>query len=379
MIHASVQFERQGFTLDVSVETDSHAFGLFGPSGAGKSTLISILAGLERPARGTIVIDGQTVFDSSAGIDVPPHRRRVGVVFQEHRLFPHLSVEGNLRYGAARGATSEHELRSIVELLELGPLLARRTHQLSGGERQRVALGRALASRPRALLMDEPLASLDERLKSQIAPYLQRIRDAATMPMLYVSHDLSEILRLTDVLAFIDRGRIVGQGRYLDVVHENAAYELVHDRGLQSVFSAAVVSDSEENGETVLQLGPVDDPSRRLIMPRCGAPRGEVVTVSVRPWDIALASEPVHEVSIQNQVRGTVTRCSTHSGGVLVEIDAGVSLIAEISARSAEALAVGPGRGVVCLIKSRAVRVIGRAPALASDPDATAHVVGAGS
>ncbi len=359
MIQANVHLGRGGFSLDVDLDIDSHITGLFGPSGAGKSTLINLIAGLDRPDHGRIELDAETLFDGTLSIDVPPHRRGVGVVFQEHRLFPHLSVKANLLYGRPRDERQRtNEFRQVIDLLELGGLLRRRISQISGGERQRVALGRALVSQPRLLLLDEPLASLDQRLKQQIIPYLQRVRDVYATPMLYVSHDLTEILQLTDRLIVLEQGRVVGQGRYVDLVHDAAVIEVVHDRGMRNVLTASVVQHKPTDGVSVLQLGNTNDPSRRLIIPLCAGPPGIDVTITIYPWDIALASEPVHNVSIQNQIRGTVTRCTLLERSAMVEVDVGAPLIVEVSRRSAQALNLAEGRPIMCLIKSNAIRHI---------------------
>ena len=196
------------FSLDAAFSLAPRAIiGLFGPSGCGKTTVIRCLAGLTR-LPGQLVVDGEVWQD--AHVFRPPHRRQVGVVFQESSLLPHLSVHGNLLYGARRsGGVSTAELTDVVDLLGLSPLLARAPARLSGGERQRVALGRALLSRPRLLLMDEPLSSLDADAKAEILPYLERVHRALAMPMLYVSHDRGELRRLADRVIFMAAGRIV--------------------------------------------------------------------------------------------------------------------------------------------------------------------------
>lgn len=210
MIEITAQLNRKRFTLDVSLVLTHHVTALFGPSGAGKSTLLNIVAGVVRPDRGRIAIDGMALFDAQQKIDVPMYQRHIGLVFQDHRLFPHLSVEKNLRYGAHRldAATQQKSLDEIVSLLELSALLKQKPYQLSGGEKQRVALGRALMSQPRLLMLDEPLASLDKRLKSQILPYLKRVAEEVDIPMIYVSHSMDEITQLTDQVLHIAHGKL---------------------------------------------------------------------------------------------------------------------------------------------------------------------------
>jgi molybdate transport system ATP-binding protein len=202
------------FALTVMFELAGGATALFGPSGAGKTSVANLIAGLLKPDRGRIALDGTVLFDAKSRIDVPPHRRRVGYVFQEGRLFPHMSVRRNLDYGRWMSALARDDaaLRRIVDLLDLGRLLDRRPGKLSGGERQRVAIGRALLMQPRLLLLDEPLASLDVARKGEILPYLLRLRDDAKVPMLYVSHLADEVRRIATQVLRIEDGQIVAQG-----------------------------------------------------------------------------------------------------------------------------------------------------------------------
>ena len=214
MLAMTVTKQLGDFTLDVSFESDSRVTGLFGASGAGKTSVVNMIAGLVRPDRGTIAIDGTTLDDTAARIHVPPHRRRIGYVFQEARLFPHLSVAQNLDYGRRMNglARDEAHFQRIVSLLDIGDLLARRSGQLSGGERQRVALGRALLSKPRLLLLDEPLGALDESRKAEILPYLIKLRDDDSVPMVYVSHDADEMRQLAGRVVILKRGRVEAFG-----------------------------------------------------------------------------------------------------------------------------------------------------------------------
>jgi molybdate transport system ATP-binding protein len=202
------------FQLTAKFAAAAGATALFGPSGSGKSTIANLIAGLIAPDRGRIALDDTVLFDSASRVDVPPHRRRIGYVFQEGRLFPHLTVRRNLDYGRFMSGITrdEEEARRIVALLDIGGLLDRRPGNLSGGERQRVAIGRALLMRPRLLLLDEPLASLDAGRKHEILPYLLRLRDDGKVPMLYVSHQASELRHITTAVVRIEAGRITAQG-----------------------------------------------------------------------------------------------------------------------------------------------------------------------
>ena len=214
MLRVDVSKRLGEFAIDASFASEGRVIGLFGASGAGKTSLINMIAGLLRPDRGTITIDGETLDDTSTQTHIAVHRRRIGYVFQDARLFPHLDVRKNLDYGRWMNRLIEDAAlcRRVTELLDIGDLLERRPGKLSGGERQRVALGRALLSQPRLLLMDEPLGSLDEERKEEILPYLVRMRDEAGIPMVYVSHDASEMRKLATQIAIIRRGRVTAFG-----------------------------------------------------------------------------------------------------------------------------------------------------------------------
>ena len=203
------------FVLDAAFASDSRVTAIFGPSGSGKTSVLNVIAGLLRPERGRVQIDGAVLLDTEAGIFLPPHRRRIGYVFQDGRLFPHLSVKGNLLYGRmfVKPARADTSLAEVVGLLDLGGLLERGTAALSGGEKQRVAIGRALLSSPLLLLLDEPLSSLDAKRKEEVMPFLERLRDQARMPIVYVSHELAEIERLAGTVVRMAEGRVIAVDR----------------------------------------------------------------------------------------------------------------------------------------------------------------------
>ena len=214
MLRIDVAKQLGEFSLQASFASEGRVTGLFGVSGAGKTSLINMIAGLLRPDRGGIAIDDETLDDTAAGVHVPAHRRRIGYVFQDARLFPHLDVRQNLDYGRRMNRLADdHAQRArVTDLLDIGSLLNRRPGQLSGGERQRVALGRALLAKPRLLLLDEPLGSLDEERKVEILPYLVRLRDEAGVPMVYVSHDAGEMRQLATSIVILKRGRVTAFG-----------------------------------------------------------------------------------------------------------------------------------------------------------------------
>ncbi len=349
MLEIDVETARGPFSLRVEAALDSGVTGILGRSGAGKTTLLHLIAGLARPGRGRIAIDGDALFDSAGGLDLPPHRRRVGMVFQDGRLFPHYTVRGNLLY--ARG--DRGEFGAVVDLLELGPLLERRPAHLSGGERQRVALGRALLSAPRLLLLDEPLASLDQVHRAQILPYLTRIRDHARIPILYVSHEIGEVLQLTENLLLLEAGRATGPAPYRDLTQQREGFLQLLPMGIRNLIGMEVVAEDTERGCARLRHAPS---GRTLLAPLGIAPQGARVVVEVRAEEVALSRAPVAGLSIQNQLPATVVRHAIHGGTVLVEADAGFPLSLEISLGAFRELGLADGARVHCLVKSNAVR-----------------------
>ena len=214
MLRVDVSKQLGQFVVEVAFATEGRVTGLFGSSGAGKTSLVSLIAGLETPDRGSIAINGEPLVDTATGLNVPPYRRRIGYVFQDARLFPHLSVAQNLDYGRRMNDLPRDAVQEtrINDLLDIGDLLNRRPGGLSGGESQRVALGRALLSRPRLLLLDEPLGALDDERKAEILPYLVRLRDEADIPMVYVSHDPDEMRQLATDVVILKRGKVAAIG-----------------------------------------------------------------------------------------------------------------------------------------------------------------------
>ena len=339
-----------GFPLKVAFEAPTGVTALFGRSGAGKTTVVNAVAGLMKPQQGHIALSGQVLFDAKARIHLPTHRRRLGYVFQDGRLFPHLSVRQNLLYGhrfAPRGATGP-TLTEVTDLLGLSHMLDRRPGALSGGEKQRVAIGRALLSWPRMLLMDEPLAALDAARKEEILPYLERLRDQAGLPILYVSHSVAEVARLATSVVVLEAGQVVRAGPAEQVLSDPA---LVHQIGLRdagAVLPAQVIAHHDD-GLSELQVS-----GGRLHLPRLDLAPGARTRVRILAQDVMLAIEPPRGVSALNILQGTVTALRAGGGpGVVVQIRCGDDLLlARITQRSAQALALAPGLPVHAVIKT---------------------------
>jgi molybdate transport system ATP-binding protein len=336
----------------------SGIIALFGRSGSGKTSLVNALAGLIRPDRGRIAIDGDVLFSSADGIDRRPERRRLGYVFQEGRLFPHYSVRGNLRYGMHRGAPRDPALAfdAVVELLRLAPLLDRRPHDLSGGEKQRVAIGRALLADPMLLLMDEPLASLDLAHRAEILPFIEQLRDRLRIPIVYVSHAMEEIVRLADTLALMSEGRIAAVGTVEELTSR------LDLRPLTGRFEAgAVIRATVAGADLTFGLSELAFPGGRLRVPHLGLSLGTPVRARIRARDVALALAPPQGLSILNVFAGRVLEIARDEGAMVdVRLDIGkpdrpVVLWARVTRRSAHELGLAEGKPIHALVKSVAL------------------------
>lgn len=364
MIQLTAQLTRGAFQFEVDCRLPDPVTGIIGASGSGKTTLLHMIAGLVKPAAGRIVLDDEVVFDSRLGISVPPHRRRLGVVFQDSRLFPHLSVADNLTYGKRLLPPREQRfsLKTVIEMLELEAVLRHRPGQLSGGQAQRVAVGRALLASPRMLLLDEPLASLDWRLKQQIMPFLRRVRDVTRIPMLYVSHDSKEILDLTDRVVVLEGGQVVGSGPVIDIIQDPRVLRQLRLQGLVNILPLTILTHDFAGSLTRLQLRPPATAWQHNPVDVCGplldsVPGGEIHAM-LRPEDIALAGSSLTGVSIQNQIEGRVVRLIHTPDRDVCVVDIGIPLLAEISSQGARTLGLAAGNPVWCLFKSSALQYL---------------------
>ncbi|VVE26103.1 molybdenum ABC transporter ATP-binding protein [Pandoraea iniqua] len=361
-VEVRLQHRFGAFQLDAEFAAGMGVTALFGPSGSGKSTVVNAVSGLLKPEAGRIVVGDDVLFDSAAGIALPTWRRRIGYVFQDARLLPHLTVRQNLLFGrwlrrrdVSAAGTGAIALDHVVEVLNLGHLLSRRPGALSGGEKQRVGIGRALLSCPRLLLMDEPLASLDHSRRMEVLDYLNRIRHELKLPVLYVTHSLDEVMRLADQVVLFREGRTISQGNPADVLnlHRDALDGAAEAPG--TVLETKVVAHDAAYGLTELAVNGSD--TIRLRVPRVSGEAGDVCRILVRARDVAVATEPPTQTSVLNVLPARVS--ALRDLGDSVEVQAmlpdGTPMHARITRFSADQLQLAPAREVYLLIKSVAL------------------------
>lgn len=388
MLDIDIEKRLGDFNLNVNVSFEATGLvALFGRSGSGKTTLVNLLAGLLRPDRGRIAVDGRVLFDSAAGVDLPPERRRLGYVFQEGRLFPHLSVRENLLYGRRRVPRAERTgdrfaqlgLDRIVALLGIGDLLERRPADLSGGEKQRVALGRALLAAPRLLLMDEPLAALDQPRKEEVLPFIEALRDELAIPIVYVSHSMDEILRLADTMVLLSGGRAIAHGALEELTSRLDLRPLTGRYEAGAVIAVTVAGLDLTYGLSSLRFA-----GGTLLVPRLSAPIGSRLRLRIRARDVALSLTPPEGISIQNVLPAVIADIGEEGGPgaqsgprdegagagagagagdiaearpqVDVRLDLnGAALWARVTRRAIAELGLVPGKRVYALVKTSAI------------------------
>ncbi len=356
MLEVDVARRLGGFEIAADFAAGAGVTALFGRSGSGKTSIVNMLAGLLTPDAGRIVVGGETLFDRAAGIDVPPERRRIGYVFQEARLLPHLGVRANLEYGRRRAPRAGRiAFDEVVGVLGIEHLLHRRPHQLSGGERQRIAIGRALLANPRVLLMDEPLASLDAPRRHEILSFIELLRANFAIPIVYVSHAMEEVIRLADTLVLVSDGRIAATGQVEELLSRLDLRPLTGRYEAGAVIAARVAGGDPEFGLTHLAFA-----SGILRVTRLDLPEGTEVRVRIRARDVSLALARPIDISVLNMFEGTVTEIGTDFDDAVgpqldVRLDIGVPLWARITRRSAHDLGIAPGRRVHALVKSVAI------------------------
>jgi len=372
MLSVAITHRLGAFTLDAAFEVEGGLTALFGRSGAGKTSLVNAIAGLIRPDQGRVEVDGVVLTDTVAGVFVPPHRRRIGYVFQEGRLFPHLNVRQNLVYGrwfapkAAPKSLAGSDFDQVIGLLGIEHLLTRRPANLSGGEKQRVAIGRALLARPRLLVMDEPLAALDEGRRHEIFPYIERLRDEMRVPIVYVSHSIAEVSRLATTLVVLSDGEVAAIGPTAQVMGRLDLFPLTGRAEAGAILATQIAGHDHSFGLTILKAA-----AGELRVPHLDLPVGTALRVRIRARDVMIALSPPEGLSALNVLPGTVAEIAASDGPIVqMRLDcAGEALIARLTRRSVDTLGLIPGLKVHAVIKSIAFdqhAFAGAKPAVAS-------------
>jgi molybdate transport system ATP-binding protein len=336
------------FEVSVSLVLDRPVTALFGPSGVGKTTILEAIAGLRRPLEGEIRIDDDWIYSSERGLSLPPERRRFGLVPQDALLFPHLDVRRNLLYGFREGGIS---LTAVAEELQIAHLLERRPSGLSGGERQRVALGRALLSQPRLLLLDEPVASLDLELKERILPYVKRVQEIHRIPALVVSHDVADVLTVADEVVVLDRGAVVARGEPRALLTRPIARASFFRGRFENILEARVVAHEPEEGLTRVAT----DRGLTLFVPYEEAPIGERVLLGLLAEDVLLAKDAPAGLSARNIFAGVVRAVEEQGGVAMTEVDARESIFVRLSHGAVRSLALGEGVPVHLIVKTHSI------------------------
>jgi molybdate transport system ATP-binding protein len=355
MLTVAAAKRRGTFALDVRFELPTPGVvALFGRSGCGKSTVINIIAGLLRPDSGHVHLDDTVLLDTQQRVDVPPERRRIGYVFQDTRLFPHLSVAANLRYAEKRAVGTPYvDLAAVTSLLDLTALMNRRTHQLSGGERQRVAIGRALLTQPRLLLLDEPLAALDEARREEVLPYLETLRDHLAVPMVYVTHDFAEVLRLATHIVLMETGSVTAKGTVGEMSLNPRLRSIIGPDEVGAIIDGVVLGVDSSSSLTRVRVG-----HGELNVQATGLAVGTALRVQLLARDIIVSTHIPQHLSVRNSLAGIVT--SIH-GDVddsdLITIDIGAEeIMARVTKAATRELSLRPGIEAWALVKSVSLR-----------------------
>jgi len=355
MIDVDLRLSRPGFDLSAAFATQARVLALFGPSGAGKSTIAHLIAGLSRPDQGRVAIDGATLTDTARGICLPPEKRRIGFVFQDALLFPHLSVRRNILFGRFFTPSAERRvpIAPVIETLGIGPLLERRPATLSGGEKQRVGLARALLASPRLLLMDEPMASLDHARRHEIMGLIEILRDEFAIPIVLVSHSADEIMRLADEVVVLDHGRVIAQGAPARTLP--GASRLIEGGrfALTSVLAARAGAHDARYGVTWLA-----HPAGEIVVAAKVAPVDRPIRVLVKATDVALARTRPYDISVRTILRGAIVAIDSDQGPlafVTLELAGGERLTAAVTRLALDELGLSVGAEIFALVKTVAL------------------------
>jgi molybdate transport system ATP-binding protein len=351
------QIPLANFELDVDVAFESRIAAIFGPSGSGKTTLLDAIAGLRPATEGEIEIGGKTLFSSARRINLPPQHRGIGYVPQEGALFPHLSVQRNILFGADRpgnAGSSNIDMQHVLDVLEIGHLPARAVTNISGGEAQRVALARAILSQPRLLLLDEPLAALDIGLKERILPYLARVRDEFSIPMIYVTHNLTEVLTLADWVLMIRDGRLVAQGVPRETLRSSHAILQIAEEQFENVFAVEFVASEPQAGRSRVRLAN----SEELFIPYLPQPATRALQIRIGADDIIVATQKPEGISAGNVLQGTIRGIDVIDGQAMLTVVAGEEFYVRLTAAAVDRLGLRENDRVFLIMKTRSFRLL---------------------
>lgn len=350
---APAQKERSPFRLGVDFDAPAGITILFGPSGSGKTSTIQAIAGIMRPDSGNITVNGQTLFDSERGMDVPIRERRLGLVFQNLALFPHMTVLGNVEFATNNLSRRERRRRALelLERLRIAHTAERRPRDISGGEAQRVALARALASRPRLLLLDEPLSAIDEATKHEIISDLKMINREMSLPIIYVTHNRDEAITLGDYLVVYDHGRVALAGEPIEILGGPFSVRVARMTGVENIFKGVVINSEAQGGTMTVELNDRSD-SCHLDVPLGKEQKGDRVTIAVRSGDILIATEELRRTSARNILRAKIDSIEERGALALLRVKSGVTWTVSITPQSISELKLTPGQEIWMAIKT---------------------------
>jgi molybdate transport system ATP-binding protein len=353
-----IQLQRNDFLLNVKAEIESGITGIYGPSGHGKTSLLNAVAGLIKPDSGYIELNGVKVFDSLKRINTPVKNRKVGYVFQDVRLFPHLSINQNLKYGLQKEVVGNLSFNEVVDILDIKNLLNRKPSECSGGEKQRIAIGRALLSGAQILIMDEPFSAVDVNLRNNIIPFLNAINTRFQMPMLVVSHDLPDLLSLTNNLLLLKNGEVKAMGMFQDLVVDESNVDIMKGAGMYNAFDLFVFATLPAQNMILLKSDFNDFQIQALCQPlNQNIEIGKQMKVLIRPEDISISLQPVAQISLRNQIQGIIEKIFSKDGLSFCLVNSGEKVLVEITEASLKNMNLEVGKKVFCLFKSAALKV----------------------
>lgn len=358
ILEFNFQLNRNGFIFNMQAEVGNGITGIFGPSGHGKTTLLNVIAGLVKPESGKIKMRGRSIFSSFQKIDCPVNQRRIGYVFQDIRLFPHLNVSKNLRYGINKKESGNIQEAHLFEVLQINDLLKKKPSECSGGEKQRIAIGRALLSGAQILLMDEPFSAVDIKLRSNILPFLKAINSQFNIPMLIISHDLTDLLSLTNNLLLVKDGCVSDFGMLQNLFLKESNLDILKAEGFYNAFNMYVFATLPGLNMVLLKNNSVDFQVQVLSQHFFDKVEiGRKMKVLIRSEDITVSLQPVENISLRNQIRGTIVKIFTKNGLSFCIVDSGEKMVVEITEASRRIMNLTVGKIVYCLFKSAAVKI----------------------